>query len=67
MVNQIKLKISLIQKMNLDSTFYDRQILLLKIDPKLKMSTLFMIGIFEKLDNLNKLNSVRYKTNGNKK
>ena len=67
MVNQIKMKISLIQKMNLDSTFYDRQILLLKIAPKLKMSTLFMIGIFEKLDNLNKLNSVRYKTNGNKK
>ena len=53
--------------MNLDSTFYDRQILLLKIAHKLKMSTLFMIGIFEKLDNLNKLNSVRYKTNGNKK
>ena len=59
------MKISLIQKMNLDSTFYDRQILILA--PKLKMSTLFVIGIFEKLDNLNKLNPLRYKTNGNKK
>ena len=50
------------------TTFYDRQIILLNISSfkKFLMSNLSIIGILEKLDNLNKSNPLKYLTNGSK-